>query len=149
MTSAAAPGGNGKTRLSTRLVALITGIICLVLMLFVFFSRQGVYQLYRLRQEKARLDAENHRLAEENARLARIVDRLHNDKVMIQDLIRQELNFIKKNEIIIQLPPGIATAPSQATILPDRPAAAAKEEVGTPPRPASRRPAAEPRKTKP
>lgn len=149
MTSAAAPGGNGKARLRTRLVAFITGIICLVLVLFVFFNRQGVYQLYRLRQEKARLDAENHRLAEENARLARIVDRLHNDKAMIQDLIRRELNFVKKNEIIIQLPPPLGDSPSQAAIIPDRPSPSPREGAGTPRRQGPGRAASEPRKPRP
>jgi hypothetical protein len=43
-------------------------------------------------------------LAEESARLARTIDRLRRDPEFIQDLIRRDLNFVKKNEIIIQLP---------------------------------------------
>ncbi len=52
-----------------------------------------------------RLEQENARLAAENTRLARTIDRLQHDPVLIQDLIRQELNFVKKNEIIFQFPP--------------------------------------------
>ena len=79
-----------------------------------------MYQIYRLRQEKSRLDAENHKLSEENLRVARTIDRLHNDPAMIQDLIRQELNFVKKNEIIIQLSPSERDKPVKAAIIPDR-----------------------------
>jgi len=127
VTTAAAPGGNGKAWLSTKLVAMVTMVLGLVLVFFVFFSNRGLYQVYRLKQEKARLDAENQRLAEENARLARTVDRLHSDPEMIQDLIRRELNFVKKNEIIIQLPPREEDKPVKATLIPDRPPPAAKD----------------------
>jgi len=76
------------------------------MVLVVFFSHHGVYQIYRFRHERLRLEQENFRLAAENARLARTIDRLQNDPVLIQDLIRQELNFVKRNEIIFQFPPA-------------------------------------------
>ena len=38
-------------------------------------------------------------------RLARTIDRLQHDPEYIQDRIRQELNFVKPNEIIFQFPP--------------------------------------------
>jgi cell division protein FtsB len=124
--SAAAPEGNGKARFSTKLVALITLALSLVLVLLVFFSHRGLYQIYRLRQEKSSLGAENHRLAEENARLARTIDRLNHDPEMIQDLIRRELNFVKKNEIIIQLPPRKEDKLFKASLIPDKPPSVAK-----------------------
>ena len=52
-----------------------------------------------------RLEQENIRLAAENDRLARTIDRLQHDPEYIQDRIRQELNFVKNNEIIFQFPP--------------------------------------------
>jgi hypothetical protein len=68
--------------------------------------------MYSLGHERQRLEKENARLAAENARLARTIDRLQHDPVLIQDLIRQELNFVKKNEIIFQYPPEkLAVAP--------------------------------------
>lgn len=123
---AVAPGGNGKAKFSTKLVALVTLALGLVLVLLVFFSHQGLYQIYRLRQEKSSLSAENQRLAEENARLARTIDRLNHDPEMIQDLIRRELNFVKKNEIIIQLPPRKEDKPLKASLIPDKPPPLAK-----------------------
>jgi cell division protein FtsB len=149
VTAAADSGGNGKSWLSTKLVAVVTGILSLALVLLIFFSHQGLYQTYRLRQEKARLDAENHRLAEENAQLARIVDRLRHDKGMIQDLIRRELNFVKRNEIIIQLPPRPEDAPDQAALLPLRSSGAARERTDKNRPQGHNRPAPDPRKTRP
>ena len=120
MTSAAAPGGNGKAKFNTKSVAIATLGLVFVLVFLVFFSHRGLFKIYHLRQERNRLEAENHRLSEENARLARTIDRLHNDPQMIQDLIRRELNFVKKNEIIIQLPAPEKDNLVKATIMPDR-----------------------------
>ena len=125
--AATAPQGIGKTRFSTKTVAVITLGLVMVLFFLVFFSHRGIYQIYRLKQEKAHLDMENQKLFEDNARLARSIDRLHNDPEMIQDLIRRSLNYVKKNEIVIQLPHKDEGAPVKAAALPDRPPPAAKE----------------------
>ncbi len=149
MTSPAAPGENRKSRASIKLMTLISGILSLGMVLFVFFSHQGLYQTYRLRQEKARLDAENHRLAEENARLARVIDRLQHDREMIQDLIHRELNFVRKNEIIIQLPPRKEDALSPAAVIPERSAPSPPGGTETRRRQGQNRQAPDQRKTRP
>jgi cell division protein FtsB len=125
--SAAAPGGNGKAKFSTKSVAIATLGLVSILLFLVFFSHRGLFKIYHLRQEKNRLEAENRRLAEENDRLARTIDRLHNDPQMIQDLIRKELNFVKKNEIIVQLPTPKKDDLVKAVIVPDRPPPASME----------------------
>jgi cell division protein FtsB len=119
--SAAAPGGNGKAKFSTKSVAIATLGLVFVLVFLVFFSHRGLFKIYHLKQEKNRLEIENRRLLEENDQLARTLDRLHNDPQMIQDLIRRELNFVKKNEIIIQLPSPKKDDLVKAIIVPDRP----------------------------
>jgi cell division protein FtsB len=119
--SAAAPGGNGKAKFSTKSVAIATLGLVFVLVFLVFFSHRGLFKIYHLKQEKNGLEIENRRLLEENDRLARTIDRLHNDPQMIQDLIRRELNFVKKNEIIIQLPSSKKDDLVKAVIVPDRP----------------------------
>ena len=126
MTPTATPKGKGKARLSTRLVTLISLAVGVVLVVLILFSHRDLYQVYQLRQEKSRLDAEIHKLSEENLRLARTIDRLHHDPEMIQDLIRRELNFVKKNEIIIQLPTSEKDQPVKAALIPDRPPAGTK-----------------------
>ena len=83
-------------------IALIMGVS---MVLVILFSHRGFYNVYRFRQEWLRLEQENIRLAAENDRLARTIDRLQHDPEYIQDRIRQELNFVKKNELIFQFPP--------------------------------------------
>jgi cell division protein FtsB len=83
-------------------IALIVGVSMVVVILF---SHRGFYNVFRFRQEGLRLEQDNVRLAAENDRLTRTIDRLQHDPEYIQDRIRQELNFVKKNELIFQFPP--------------------------------------------
>ncbi len=116
---------------------LLTGLVVILgvvmILAVVFLSHRGLYQIYREHQEQLRLDQENARLAEENARLARTIDRLQNDPVMIQDLIHQELNFVKKNEIIFQLPPGQRQSSASTSPPAGGPLAESPAEAGAPP----------------
>lgn len=75
------------------------------MVLVILFSHRGFYNVFRFRQDWLRLEQENVRLAAENERLGRSIDRLQHDPEYIQDRIRQELNFVKKNELIFQFPP--------------------------------------------
>jgi cell division protein FtsB len=128
MTSQTTPEETGKTRTGNRLLAGLALSLAAVLVLVLIFSHRGLYQIYRIQKDRGKIEQENARLAEENARLARTIDRLHNDPEMIQDLIRRELNFVKKNEVIFQLPPGQGQSPS-----PTAPVAAAPSS-GPPPK---------------
>ncbi len=133
MTSPAAPleavSFKGSHRLLTGLVVILGGMI----LVMVFLSHRSLYQIYRSHQEQLRLDQENARLAEENARLARTIDRLQNDPVMIQALIHHELNFVKKNEIIFQLPPGQGQHSASPSPPLGGPLAESPAEAGAPP----------------
>lgn len=92
-------GGNYK------LLAGIALIVGLSMVLVILFSHRGFYNVLRFRQEWLKLEQDNAWLAAENDRLARTIDRLQHDPEYIQDRIRQELNFVKKNELIFQFPP--------------------------------------------
>ncbi|RJR41061.1 MAG: septum formation initiator family protein [Deltaproteobacteria bacterium] len=112
---AGAPAGEGtqKGGKNRRFLLGVLGFAALAVAFLALFSHQGLYKIYCLRQEREAMEQENLRLAAENASLARTIDRLQNDPEMIQDLIRRELNLVKKNEIILQFPPegGKAAAP--------------------------------------
>ena len=124
-------------------IALIMGVS---MVLVILFSHRGFYNVYRFRQEWLRLEQENARLAAENARLARTIDRLQHDPEYIQDRIRQELNFVKKNELIFQFPPekpgtapnltatgnGETPPPARVQAISDRKAGTAKWVSGPP-----------------
>lgn len=105
MAGAPAPDGTQKGRRNRQLLVGIAASLGLVFTFLALFSHQGLYRIYCLRQERQSLEQENARLAAENNRLERTIDRLRHDPELIQDLIRQKLHFVKKNEIIFQLPP--------------------------------------------
>ena len=88
-----------------------------------------IYSLYHLKQEKDILARANLELQDENHRLFKTIDRLQNDPEMIEDLIRRELNFVKKNELIYLIGPEGAV--SSATVREPVPAAPAREKAGT------------------
>jgi len=117
MTSPFAKADSPKAKASPKLLVGVAIILGLLMVAVVIFSHRGLYQIYRFRHERVRLDQENARLAEENARLTRTIDRLQHDPEMIQEVIRRELNFVKKNEIIFQLPPGRETQKSVSSPL--------------------------------
>ena len=118
MTSSTAQVEGPKAGGSRKLLVGVGIALGLLMVGVVLFSHRGLYQIYRFRHDQVLLDQENARLTEENARLTRTIDRLQKDPEMIQEFIRRELNFVKKNEIIFQLPPGRETkqaVPSPAT----------------------------------
>ncbi len=105
MTSPIAPVETQKLWGGYKLLAGIAVIMGAAMVLVILFSHRGFYNVYRFRQEWHRLEQENARLAAENDHLTRTIDRLQHDPEYIQDRIRQELNFVKKNEVIFQFPP--------------------------------------------
>ena len=130
MTSPATPVEGAKLKGGRKLLAGLAVFLGVVLVAVVLFSHRGLYQIFRFGHERVRLDQENARLAEENARLARTIDRLQHDPEMIQDRIRRELNFVKKNELIFQLPPDRQSKPAEA---PAPPGAVSKDEPSVKP----------------
>lgn len=136
MTSAPAPAETNKVRNNHLLLVGVILALGVVLGFLVFFSHRGLYQIYRFRTERTHLEQDNARLAAENDRLARTIDRLQHDPEFIQDLIRRELNFIKKHEVIFQLPPALGAKP-------ETPLAAAKAEPAAREKPEPERPKGE------
>jgi len=139
MTSPSASVDTQKVRGGYKLLAGIGLTMGVCMVLAILFSHRGFYNVFRFRQEAVRLEQENVRLAAENNRLTRTIDRLQHDPEYIQDRIRQELNFIKKNEIIFQFPPEKpGTAPNlSATVNGETPPPArvqtiADRKAGTP-----------------
>jgi cell division protein FtsB len=123
-------GGESRKTGGRKTFALCAAIFTLAATFIVLFSHHGLYKIYFLRQEKVRLEKENAKLAEESARLARTIDRLRRDPEFIQDLIRRDLNFVKKNEIIIQLPGAEGVKASGEGIPPAQAGSLPKEQVG-------------------
>ncbi len=107
------------------------GLLLLVAMglgSWLIFGDKGLYHLYTLRRERDRLEQENLVLKDEIDRMVKMIDRLRNDQDYIEDTIRRDLRFIKKNEIIYQLEPEVGSGPrvTQAPALGPPPSPAAK-----------------------
>jgi cell division protein FtsB len=107
-------------------------LLCMTFSLgsWMLFGDKGLFRLYKLRQEREQLLQVNINLKDENERLVKIIDRLQNDREFIEDTIRKELNFIKKNEVIYQLEPEVGSSPkvTQAPALGPLPSPAAKQK---------------------
>lgn len=94
------------------------------------FGNKGLYHLYQLSQERDRLLKINQTVKAENDRLAATVERLQHDQALIEEMIRRELRYIKKNEIIYHLEPKTKARPEA----PRRQPAPPKRSVTTKPR---------------
>ena len=72
-------------------------------LLVIVFGDQGLADYKMMQVEKSRLVKKNERLSEKIQALYRLVDRLENDLEYIENVARQELGMIGKNEWILKL----------------------------------------------
>ncbi|MBW1917948.1 MAG: septum formation initiator family protein [Deltaproteobacteria bacterium] len=75
------------------------------------FGNKGLYQLYKLSQERDRLLRMNQEVRAENDRLLKTIDRLQHDREMIEDMIRSELHYLRPDERIYYLEPELGNWP--------------------------------------
>jgi cell division protein FtsB len=77
--------------------------------LFILYSDKGLFDLRLLETEKERLVRENQRLEHENLMLYREIDRVKNDLKYIENVARQELGMVGKDEVILRMeqPPEV------------------------------------------
>lgn len=85
-----------KFFLSLAILALVN------LLLVIIFGDNGLVDYQQLKNEKDRLIEKNEALSRENLSLYREIDRLKNDLKYIENVARQELGMIGKNEVIIK-----------------------------------------------
>lgn len=75
-----------------------------LLSLLAFVGERGALHLWRLRDEKRKLDEANYRLQKENEALRGRISRLRNDDFYLEKLAREELNLVRSGEIIYRFP---------------------------------------------
>ncbi len=84
-------------------ILLSFAILALFSMLFfVIFGEYGLADFNLLRQERDGLLEKNRKLEQENLSLYREIERLKNDLEYIENVARQELGMIKKDEMIFK-----------------------------------------------
>lgn len=90
---------NLKQNILLSLVILVLG----ALLLIIIFDDHGFADLHLLKIDKARLVKKNESLARENFSLYRTIDRLKNDLGFIENVARQEMGMIGKDEVIFKV----------------------------------------------
>lgn len=77
-------------------------LIFLSMLLLIVFAENGLVDLNYLRKERDRLVEKNESLARNNLVLYNEIERLKNDDKYIENIARQELGMIGKNEMILK-----------------------------------------------
>ena len=74
------------------------------LLLFIVFGENGLVDLNRLQTERDHLLKQNEALTQENLSLYREIERLKKDPEYVENVARQELGVIGKDEVILKTP---------------------------------------------
>lgn len=85
----------------------ITAVVLLNLLLLIAVGDNGLMELFRLRDRYQALISQNEALARENVNLYHTISRLKHDLVYIENVARNELGMVGKNDIVLILPRGI------------------------------------------
>ena len=84
-----------------RFLISIVAFLLVSLFFFIIFSEHGLMDLNLLKNEKNSLVQRNEQIARENLSLSVEIDRLENDPKFIENVARQELGMIGKDEMIL------------------------------------------------
>ncbi len=83
---------------------VLTGIVLLLLMMWVLFAPGSGYLYYRSSQkELAAVQQENARLEQNNAALRQEIERLKTDEAYIEKVAREKHGLLKKDERVYEL----------------------------------------------
>jgi cell division protein FtsB len=77
-------------------------LILFSMLLLIVFAENGLIDLNSLRKERDRLVEKNESLARDNLVLYNEIERLKNDDKYIENIARQELGMIGKDEMILK-----------------------------------------------
>ena len=81
-------------------------IVLFSLLMFALFGENGLADLYRLKTERDILIKKNDELIRENLSLYREIERLKNDPEYVENVARNELGVIGKDEVVIKVKKG-------------------------------------------
>lgn len=81
---------------------IFAGAILIASMGFIIFGDNGLRHLNAMKQELNALKAENNTLQQENIDLHRRIERLKKDPEFMENIARQELKMIRKDEIVFK-----------------------------------------------
>lgn len=76
------------------------------MLIFTIFGENGLSDLYRIKTERDILLKKNDKLTRENLSLYREIERLKNDPEYVENVARNELGVIGKDEVVIKVKKG-------------------------------------------
>ena len=76
--------------------------LLIALIVYIGFSKDGYLDMAQLKQERGKLVQKNERLIRENTALRNEIKRLKYDYDYIENIARQELGMIRKDELILK-----------------------------------------------
>ena len=82
----------------------LTILLLSSLLLLIVFGDNSLIDLNRLKTERNNLLQKNETLKQENLSLYREIERLKNDPKYVENVARQELGVIGKDEVILKTP---------------------------------------------
>ena len=84
---------------------IILSIVILILfslLLLIIFGDNGLVDFVLIKGERDSLIEKNEKLNQENLNMYREIDRLKNDPKFVENVVRQELGVIDKDEVIFK-----------------------------------------------
>ncbi len=93
-----------STRVTLRVVALLSGVLMIVFFISFVFSDRGISELQYSRKRVEALRADIHRLEAENARLHAEIESVKQSTYAVERIAREDLGMSKKGEVVYMLP---------------------------------------------
>src|SRR3970282_2221530 len=88
------------SKLSQRGLIYVFSALLIILSLFTTFGERGMLHLWRLWEEKKKLDEKNFLLDKENEILRERIYRLRHDNLYLEKIAREDLGLVRQGEII-------------------------------------------------
>lgn len=94
--------GEDQRKMKKGVLIIAWLVIFFSLLVCIIFGERGAIDLYRLKSESDRLARTNAVLKKENQKLYRNIDRLKNDLKYIEEVAREDLGMVARDEVIYQ-----------------------------------------------
>ena len=89
--------------LRQKILFTVAALILCSLSALIIFGDNGLSELKRLRQERDGIVADNRSRSRENLSMYREIERLESDYEYIEDVARNQLGVISKDEVILKI----------------------------------------------
>ena len=86
---------------------LILGVVLVAITAFAIFGKNGLIDVYKLKNERDSISQKTLRLKEENKQLASEIALLKTDDRYVAKIARDELGMIGKDEVLYKMDGGI------------------------------------------